>query len=379
MVTNVDDQAVRPGESAYNLVGLQLRDEQNLTDANIAEAANYLAQWRSLYPETLGYTNQYGTQESVQTLQHYMQVAQPDILMFDNYQFTGDLAGGSPTSFYRDLQKYRELALGGNDGTGRQPIPFGTYLQTWVNNGHVTSESEIRLDQFAAWAFGCTYATAFYYIDGAAFPGLQATMFSTTSDSTFATTFYQMAETNRESLNLGPTLVRLSSTDVGIVLGEHAIDNSIVTNAQPPGVPSWTSGAGNDPYLTSVSAQNLGQANGGLPGDVLIGHFTPLLQSDNGVGFNNEPYFMIVNGLTSPTGTAADAAQVIHLTFNFGTSGITNLECLSRDTGQVEIIHLVSDGGSLYHLDLTLDGGTGDLFKYDDGAPFRNDRPLCSG
>jgi hypothetical protein len=43
---------------------------------------------------------------------------------------------------------------------------------------------------------------------------------------------------------------------------------------------------------------------------------------------------------------------------------------LSRDTGFVETVNLTSDGSSLYHLDLVLDGGTGDLFKFNNGGTF---------
>jgi len=77
-----------------------------------------------------------------------------------------------------------------------------------------------------------------------------------------------------------------------------------------------------------------------------------------------------VNGLTDPSGSAAGCRQQIRLYFNFGTSGITSLQRMRRSDGQVETVNLVSDGGSLYHLDLQLDGGTGDLFKYNTGAPF---------
>ena len=43
---------------------------------------------------------------------------------------------------------------------------------------------------------------------------------------------------------------------------------------------------------------------------------------------------------------------------------------LTSSTGLVEEVSLLSDGGSLYHLDLTLDGGTGDLFKFSNGGSF---------
>ena len=79
---------------------------------------------------------------------------------------------------------------------------------------------------------------------------------------------------------------------------------------------------------------------------------------------------MMTNGLSETSGTVVDAAQTIHLTFNFRSTGISSLMRLSRDTGQVATVPLLHDGGSLYHLDLTLDGGTGDLFKYNNGIPF---------
>jgi hypothetical protein len=79
---------------------------------------------------------------------------------------------------------------------------------------------------------------------------------------------------------------------------------------------------------------------------------------------------MVTNGLSDPTGLVSETRQKITLTFDFGTSGITGLQRLSRTTGYLENVVLIHDGGSQYHLDLTLDGGTGDLFKYDTGAPF---------
>jgi hypothetical protein len=67
---------------------------------------------------------------------------------------------------------------------------------------------------------------------------------------------------------------------------------------------------------------------------------------------------------------ASETQQKIHLTFNLGSSGITSLQRLSRNTGTVEVVPLTSNGDGTYYLDLVLDGGTGDLFKYNTGAPF---------
>lgn len=82
---------------------------------------------------------------------------------------------------------------------------------------------------------------------------------------------------------------------------------------------------------------------------------------------------MVTNGLTDYTGDADACEQVIHISFDFWTSGITSLQRLNRSTGEVEVIS-TSNGltysNGLYHLDLTLSGGTGDLFKYNTGGNF---------
>jgi len=79
---------------------------------------------------------------------------------------------------------------------------------------------------------------------------------------------------------------------------------------------------------------------------------------------------MLVNALSTPTGSVANKQQSIHLEFDMDASGISRLLRLSSDTGYLTYVPMVSDGGSLYHLDLTFDGGTGDLFKFDTGADF---------
>lgn len=109
----------------------------------------------------------------------------------------------------------------------------------------------------------------------------------------------------------------------------------------------------------------------GKPGDVVLGYFNVLDEAFDGPDATDEAYFMVVNGLTEPEGAAqADTRQRITLNFNSGASGISSLQRLSRDTGMVEAVPLVHDGGTSHHLDLTLDGGAGDLFKFSTGAPF---------
>jgi hypothetical protein len=350
-----------------NMVSFQLSDEQDLSKGDsLQAAAKWLEMARQRYPEVLSYTNQWGTQNSVSFLKHYLAVAKPDMVMFDTYPFQDKVEGvhRSPTDFYQVMQKYRSLGLGGHDGTGHRPIPYGLYLETF---GHPLSDSQMRLNQFSAWAFGYTFVSAFTY-NSAVSSGKDGILFQGLDDSQPTPLFSKIAEINRQSRNLGPALVRLLSTDIRFVPGQYkAATGQPAANPVPSGIMAWKPDAGK--YITAISAKNLGPKNDGDKGDVLVGYFKPLLESSDSTGPKDEIYFMIVNGLTDRA-LDADVLQRIHLRFDFGGSGINSLQRLAGDSGKVEIVPLIHDSGSAYHLDLVLDGGAGDLFKFNTGAPF---------
>jgi hypothetical protein len=81
---------------------------------------------------------------------------------------------------------------------------------------------------------------------------------------------------------------------------------------------------------------------------------------------------MVTNGLADITGSAADTRQRIRL--NFGSSGVRfpydHLEKLDRLTGQVIDVPLNRLTTNVWQLEMMLDGGTSELFKYPTGAPF---------
>jgi hypothetical protein len=360
-----------------NLVSLQYRDEQDIANSeNLTMAKTWMDYVKENYPDVLAYTNQGGSQNTVAQMQNYMTTVQPDLVMFDTYPFNGSLKGGSPTTLYGNMQKYRLLGLAGNDGTGNAPIPYALFTQTYVRSGHTPSESEIRLNNFSAWAFGYKFVTAFIYDSSDSQRTYPSIMFSGIDDNSPTVQFGQVAEANRQSLNLGSALVRLFSTDVRMAMGQYWgkenwwESNHTIDNPLPSGMSAWAAGAGNDAYITGISATNLGSKNNGKRGDVIIGFFKPLHESFDGDVYNNQEYFMVVNGLSDGSGTATQTQQRIRLTFNMGSNGIMSLQRLSRDSGTIEIVPLISDGNGGYYLDLTLDGGTGDLFKYNTGAPF---------
>jgi hypothetical protein len=380
---NYDESDDVPSDwNTSTLICRQQGDEQSIQDAPEPPLAPgdppgpnrlredlklHMDAFRSKYPNIIQYTDQNGCNETFEQMQTYMRVCQPDMLMFNNYPWihlTGSLIGDSPTQYYSFMEKYRKLGLAGNDGTGTKPIPVAFW--TMDDDPHdvgrrARSESEIRLNSFSGWAFGCKEMALFTYTGGALF----AQDYSTDNPTP---TFYQVAETNRQSLRLGPSLLRLISTDVRMQRGVHLQSGWRYTNSLPSGMQEMSTTA--SPYLKGVSATNLGSNNDGLAGDVLVGFFKPLHASFTNAGHADDTYFMIVNGLCDPTGSAADCRQTIHLDFDFGSSGITNLLRRSRDTGLIETVNLVHGIGSQYSLDLTLDGGTGDLFKFNDGGMF---------
>lgn len=365
---------IKPAELPFlrELVSLQDSDEQDITDPSIVQqVSNNLASWRLEYPKVLSFTNQSGNSATGHQLLNYMQAAEPDMLMFDAYVFNGSTVDwGNRRTLFNYMQKYRMAALGGHDGSGKRPIPYAQYIQARVLLGHTTSESELGLYYFASWAFGYTYLSAFIYNNPLA--NLQSTLFAGDGDVNPTATFYEAAEANRQSSNLGPALVRLLSTDIRMVQGQYGGHPAPIP--LPINVSAWDTGA--DSYMTSITVANRGTMNGGLPGGVLVGYFkilpglkaSAMFFDGTSVG---EQYFMIVNALTDRNGSGAQTQQDIHIEFDFGASGITRLLRLSRNTGDVEIVPLVPLGGGLaYSLDLVLDGGVGDLFKFDTGAPF---------
>ena len=364
-----------------NFVSLQFSDEQDFNHPAVRAAAeDWFRRARRNFPDTLLFTNQPNSRVSETNMRLYMKACRPDMLCFDTYPFGRPRLTtprwGSPMVLYQDMAIYRKLALEGNDGSGRRPIPYGMYTQTFMfvpKWKRFPSESEMRLNHFAAWAFGFKFLSAFTY-NAPGSKGFAAAMFTGAGDSAPTPAFDQIAEINRQGRNLGKSLVRLLSTSVLFVPGRHRnSDGTAGSNPVRAGLSAWSQGC--HPYITSVSATNPGAANHGLRGDVLVGCFKPLVETDDGPGFRNEVYVMVTNGLCDKDSSAARTRQRILLEFDFKASRITGLQRLSRLDGKVKRVSLTHRGGSLYSHSFELDGGTGDLFKFDTGARFIDGPP----
>jgi hypothetical protein len=408
------------GAYMSHLVGLPLGDEQNLNDRTPGGTFDQTVQWfhnaqsNPAYANTILYVNNWGSQLLDQNLDNFISTAHPDMMSFDTYPWTTTpTPGGSPSDWYTWLRRYHVYAHAYN-------IPFGVYRQTYHSDSEGRrdpSPSEQNLNTNGALAFGATYLADFTYNTGATslFDRYPNDPTHGAGDLLPNAIYQRQAIINAQARNLGKALVRLQpvddqagqsfgtngayvsgahTTNMMIVQGKHLdANNNVQFNALPGGFvvdPSASSDpskvsysdwvtTGNDPYLNggfvlnrpnNYGVVNKGTKNDGLPGDVIISWFKPLDESFDGPDFNDERYFMVVNGLTGPDGTAADYKQEIKLDFNFTGTTINSLQRLDENTGEVVTVPLELLTGSRYRLTLDLDGGMGALFKFNDGAPF---------
>jgi hypothetical protein len=378
-VGNEGSRDLRTYEYPYEsqLASIQYGDEEKdvMTQSRLDDMKTTYDHWRLYWPNTLVHSNFYGSQYTADQLKTYMQATEPDMLMFDSYPaYSGSSMESQKLVWYSYMQKYRTIALAGYDNTGTSPIAYAQYLNLFRNSysNPTPSESFIRLQQFASWAFGFSMVTAYLYND----PGVSGVtdlcpvMFNSIGDTDPNTTvFNDVAETNRQSRNLGPALVRLVSTDIRMIPGTgHSLPSNVSQWVSGHSYGDPTGNNGGEDYITSITPT---VSQGGVAStsynDVLVGYFKPLLTDNSSYPFAYGLHFMIVNGAN--TGTAEESGQWYHIIFDLTGTNYNSLRRLNRDTGKVEVVALTDEGNSQYSLDLYLPGGTGDLFG------FWNDQP----
>lgn len=378
-----------------NLVSVQLGDEQDLNDpTSLQRTIDAFNFWRANYPGTMHMLSQQ-LKNMASVIPHIDEI-QPDMISGGSYRqnnqeiFLGEpiRRGGSPQKMYKEMLSLRSVCLNGHAGSGGKPIPYGIFTQLFYQSGDsdyatIVSESQMRLQLMAAWALGCTWTCGFIYNNipmegGPHASDLLPVIFGEGGDWYAPTDRFDIIrQLNFESLNLGPALVRLVSTDVRMVSGQYRNPYCFLPSGVAPctetiplaaGMTAWAPGA--DPYITSITQTNLGTKNDGLPGDVLVGYLKPLHEDFDGPSYSNQQYFYIVNSMAFADATSDETRQRIVVEFNFGNSGISSLQRFSRFTGNVETVPLQPIGTHRYRLTLDYGGGEGDLYKFNTGAPF---------
>jgi hypothetical protein len=422
----------RTNEIPYlsQLVSLQLGDEWDLNDdATRTRLVNWFNAVRTNWPNTILYHNNWGSQIDDAPLADFFTRAHPDMLCFDTYPWQcqwdtnapghiGAILSGPPTSWYGDLRRYREHAKGAG-------LPLAIYRQTFhaVQDYNETvyrdpSNSELRLNTFAALAFNVKFFGDFTYNPSSG--SLFTKIFNGSGDlQTNVNGLYaEMTDVNKRALNLGRALLALKpiydlhnsnpalypngfppgpasndpnfspgiTTSIQFLRGKYlsggvtnftAVPNSFladpdVASSNPAGTGqayTWWEADKNDPYLRGwVVTNKAAIKNNGLLGDAIIAWFTPLDENLDGTSYTNEIYMMVVNGLTSPDGTAADCMQQIRLNF-LDTAATSKLLMLDPLTGQIttNALPVVS---TRRQLAVDLNGGDAILFKFNTGAPF---------
>jgi hypothetical protein len=370
------------------LVALQIGDEYDLNNPDQRQhTIDWLNSARPQFPNTLLVVNNYGSQVNDASLADLIARGRPDVISFDTYPYLqgSQPLGGSPLNWYSDMRRYRQHGLATN-------TPVGQYRQTFHDNyWRDPSPSEFRLNTFGALAFNVKYMADFTFNTGA------SAFFTTPGGDSNPTPLYNdLIQVNREARNLGKALVYLKpvpdapgvshTTSMMFIRGKHMESGTPVMNDFPgysgfvpdpqnAAYTDWEFGR-NDPYLSGpfndASILNIaGTKNDGLDGDVLISWFEVIDESFDGPAAE-EVYMMVTNGLADMTGSAADTRQRIRL--NFGSSGVRfpydHLEMLDRNSGEIVDVPLNQLTTNVWQLELTLDGGTSELFKYPTGAPF---------
>ena len=316
----VNDEAVRPLYLRYTRQLLKWLRQQHPDKLALGNA----------HPDPWGGYYDYYIDE-------FAAIVDPDVLMTDVYPLSG--SGGLAYNYFGILSDIRKTAL-------EHGMPYWMIIQSFESTGdydrRLPSESDLRLQLFVPLTYGYTGIVYFTY-DVAYERGL--------IDMTGKPTrlYHDAAKANHEVANLGRALRFLSSTDIGCVPGHHDENGKAVPNERRRS--TWAIDLADQP-VREITTDSPGKRK-----DTMLGFF----QDDDG-----GRYFMVTNLWQNAGATAADRALTVTIRF---APEVKTLHRLNRLSGKSELLPL--DSGILR---ITLPGGTGDLFKLNDGV-FPGQRP----
>ena len=347
---------------AGDLFTFCMGDEDPYSTEMVATLTAMFAQLRTEAPDALLHTNQYAGQWNDDQMTTFMRECEPDLITFDEYNFSwgSGHADGSVTSAYDNIARYRRLAMAGNDGSGLDPIQFGQYSMgfrsgdaAWKEGGtYVISQSQQSLVPCLTWTAGGRWNDLFRWQNG------DDALLSRPDHNGQTLQFARYQEINRVRKALSPYLTRLRTRSL-----------SVFTAATDPGT-----------RIRTVDVVNIGGANGGLPGDVLIGTFRPIpgmTTQEAGVFANPDtPAFMVMNGLVLPNtdpadelgtgGNGAETRQAITLTFDLDSAvNPGRLWVVDPASGVLKHLQVRRNTDKRWSATIELDGGTAALLLWD--------------
>lgn len=324
---------------------------------------------------------------SSEQLDEMLMALKPDLIMWNRYpqNWSKELHYRQIEYGWYAMQLYnRNVAQLGNDRMGDKPVPHGAYTQAF-RNGYADAMPHSRMyyNNFLSLLFGAKYLSTFLYTSWPVWnaeehninnrdpnlnpenSGLVSTLFNSKYPFEPTPEFYVQKEINRQVSNIGDAFLRLQSSDIRFIRATN-VESVVQKMPFAGGFYEWEYGNRPDAALTNISVTRPGFSK---TQDVWVGWFKPIHETIDGTGTMNENYFMIVNGCWDRNDVSSK--QVIRLDFDFGTNEhINSLIRISRLTGKIEKVPLIRKTGNTYCLDLVLNGGEGELFKYNNGNSF---------
>ena len=302
------------------VIGFFLGDEPTSAQApGLRALGDYI---RQNYPDKVLVTSAAGTDERRSALE----LVDPDIYMCQSYPFT-------PADNYNDIELFLYDMMALRETAQRHQAPYWSWVQgsDMQISGWFPSESQIRMQLFSLMTAGYKGVNYFRYEAWSSPPW---NMIVDTSDNPNPH-YYHIAGAAPEAKNLAKSLLFLDSEEVWFVPGR-------VQNAAPDNLPAWGTGQAFDTRILNVAVPGSSIYENGL-----LGFFTDEY---------GEVYFMVTNANQRSNLSAANTSLSFTLTFD---NSINGLKRLNRTTGQEEAVALTN-----HILNLTLPGGTGDLFKF---------------
>ena len=322
--------------------------------AEIAELAEWL---RENHPDVPQYV-----QFSITKADHdvVIETTKPDIFSFDAYPL---LANGATGEYYL------YSVMWGRQTAQRHKLPYWMWLQAYgieednpnpIYSKRVPDEADIRFLVFTLLAHGGTGIQFFiYYGLGESMvddldvvrPGSEPAANHHYERTVMSRSWFAVRDVAPEVQVLARALLNLRSKDpVAYWPLPHGHDNpwGSIGPAEPLSLTAFA-GEGNLRSMEVVDGEDMG---------LLVGFF------DDEAG---EEYFMVVNLAHGTNMSKCDGARMVRLTFG---AGVEQIERLNRLTGLVETLRTSVTGDDIRTLDIQLEGGTGDLFKWANGTPW---------
>ena len=319
-------------------VGWLVNDEPTPVELN---ATAEIMEWiRSRYPDALVFSNLGADPNYKEHALNFLRTLEPDVMMYDSYPFnsitlTWDQADRD--QWFARAGIVRQAAL--NAG-----VPYWACVHSIDRSGEkrLSSESNLRMQLFVYLTYGYTGQTYFMYDFG--FKNASGLL----DEKRMPSHIYRYAAgANREVANIGRVIRFLTSTGVFAVPNAAGVDPFV----DPKILATWKSQLAANDRLRSVRVLDTGPDGHGL-----IGNF----KDDRG-----RNYFMLTNLWRKPgqvEGSSENTTLSFRLIFDPSVRSIWRLD---RGTGRPEKLNIADpDKG----LDVSLPGGTGDLFKIGDGA-----------